>query len=358
MASQLTIQQEVNDIHGVIGGKFPFGRTTPETHDTPIHESTTNSKFAYVTLMHGLDESFKYRGFLYSAIIMKTLLAKYGSTADFLVMVGFSRNSVDRTIFEADFSLLRKYGIQILFLPRLLPDIDKVSFAEMALLKITPWRMVNYDRIQYFDGDIMPRKNMDAFFSLKVNSFNTGNASPLNSGWFCAVPNIDLYDYLKAKAIHRLSNPWNEEFGWNERVPKDLRFRGTNGANVKKWSFNGASLDQGLLTHTLVLNKGSVLLFDVQYATMYESKYRPHRTSLNEALKCCGAESPIEFFDHFTGLSKPWLPDKPGKRSKLDNPAVKRWLKELDNLKLEVNSSSIYQLDGKPPLDYWYPNKR
>lgn len=317
-----------------------------------------NSKFAYVTLMHGLDETFKYRGFLYSAIIMKRLLQRFGSKADFLVMVGFSRNSVDRRIFETDLGLLNKFGIKVLYLPRLLPDTDKVSFAEMALLKITPWSMLNYERVQYFDGDIMPRKNMDAFFNLKLNSFNTGNASPLNSGWFCAVPNLNLYNYMKEKAVHRLLTPWNEEFGWNERIPKDLRFRGINGALVKKWTFNGASLDQGLLTHTLVLNNGSVLLFDIHSATIYQPHYRIKKTSVKEQLSCCGNISPIEYFDHFTGLSKPWLPDKKGKMSKLDNPAVKRWLFELDSLGLDVNSSNIFILGGKPPLGYWYPNKR
>ena len=122
------------------------------------------SNFAYVTLIHGVDESYKYRGFLYSAIIMKRQLEKLGSKADFVAMVGFSSNSVDKKVFKDDGNLLKKFGIKVFMLPRLLSDVDKVSFGEMALLKITPWSFLQYDRVQYFDGDIFPTKNMDDLF--------------------------------------------------------------------------------------------------------------------------------------------------------------------------------------------------
>jgi alpha-N-acetylglucosamine transferase len=52
----------------------------------------------------------------------------------------------------------------------------------MALLKVTPWSFTQYDRVQFFDGDVMPYKNMDCFFKLNHNSFTVGAVSPLNSG--------------------------------------------------------------------------------------------------------------------------------------------------------------------------------
>jgi hypothetical protein len=312
------------------------------------------ARFAYVTLMHGVDESLKYRGFLFSAIIMKTILSREGSQADFLVMVGFSRNSVDKRIFDSDAALLERFGLKIIYLPRLVPNVDKVSFAEMALLKITPWSMLEYERVQYFDGDIMPSRSLDTFFGLEMNAFNTGKASPVNSGWFLAVPNMQTYEYLKSKAITRLLTPWNEEFGWNERIPADMRFRGDKGSFVKKWTFNGASLDQGLLTHTLVINNGSVVLFDINFATVYAAQYRATRVRLGQALTCCGGESPVNYFDHFTGMSKPWLE----KNIKSGDASVLRWLHELDSLNLPINSSNIHLGGGlKSPLGYWHPNK-
>jgi hypothetical protein len=98
----------------------------------------------------------------------------------------------------------------------------------MALLKITPWSFTQYEKIQFFDGDIMPLKNMDCFFQLRLNSFNTGNASPVNSGWYLAIPSIKDYEYMRDKAISRLLTPWDEGLGWNESVPvppNELRFR-------------------------------------------------------------------------------------------------------------------------------------
>lgn len=48
------------------------------------------SKFAYITLIHGIDNTFSYRGFLYNVLIMRKSLLTLGSTADFIVMLGFT----------------------------------------------------------------------------------------------------------------------------------------------------------------------------------------------------------------------------------------------------------------------------
>jgi hypothetical protein len=41
-----------------------------------------------------------------------------------------------------------------------------------------------YEKIQFFDGDVMPLQNMDCFFDLSMNAFTVGTVSPLNSGWY------------------------------------------------------------------------------------------------------------------------------------------------------------------------------
>ena len=147
--------------------------------------------------------------------------------------------------FESDFALLSQLGIRMYILPRLKPEKKKVSFGEMALLKTTPWNFTNYDRIQYLDGDVLPTQNLDCYFQLDQNAFNTGNASPLNSGWYMAIPSISLYNKMRQLAILRLSTPWDEEKGWGTVIPKgQVTFR-NNGKAVAKWDFNGASLDQG-----------------------------------------------------------------------------------------------------------------
>jgi alpha-N-acetylglucosamine transferase len=128
---------------------------------------------------------------------MKRALNDQGSTADFIAMVAFKDTNTDP--YERDMDLLRSHGIIVLYLKRLLDSSTPLLFAEMALLKVTPWSFVEYERIQFLDGDVMPTKNMDCYFQLGHNSFTIGAVSPLNSGWFLAKPNVEDYNYLIQK---------------------------------------------------------------------------------------------------------------------------------------------------------------
>lgn len=198
------------------------GKVNPSTLHGP--------KTAYVTLIHGIDEDLKYRGFLLNTLIMQKALMNYGSKAQFVALIGFSTNAIREKILTEldspsttkikmitdDLNLLKKFNVIIYFLPRFIdksPDSKRISFAEMALLKIIPWSFKQYDRVQYFDADVMPTKNMDCYFKLDVNTFNTGNASPLNSGWYLAIPNDSDFKIMKSLAIRRLMNKWNTTMG-------------------------------------------------------------------------------------------------------------------------------------------------
>lgn len=196
---------------------------TPSTVPPPILSSTA-SKYAYVTLISGIDKSLKYRGFLYNALIIKRALKQLGSKADFITLIGYSDSS-DTDRYKDDISLLQQHGIIIYTLPRLLDSSIKLSFAEMALLKITPWSFTQYQKIQYIDGDVMPTENMDCYFELDLNTFTIGAVSPLNSGWYLAVPNLADYEYLKQKAIWRLGRDWDEDNGWAEKMPVGFFYR-------------------------------------------------------------------------------------------------------------------------------------
>jgi hypothetical protein len=182
------------------------------------------SKFAYVTLLSGIDSSFKYRGFLYNVLIMKRALIQSGSVADVIALIGLSEKDI--APFEADLSLLQRAGIILYILPRFLDESHELGFAEMALLKITPWSFTQYERLQFFDGDVMPLQNMDCFFQLDANSFTVGAVSPLNSGWYLAIPNQIAYSEMKEKSIWRLGRDWDKELGWSEKMPEDIMYRG------------------------------------------------------------------------------------------------------------------------------------
>ena len=316
-----------------------------------------NSPNAYVTLIAGIDTRFKYRGFLYNAIIMLRALRQKGSTADFVAMLGFgetTQEAIDK--FRPDIDLLKKHGIIVHVLPRLIHDSHALNFAEMALLKITPYSMTQYSRVQFFDGDVMPTKNMDCFFKLKANTFTLGAVSPLNSGWFLALPSQEAFDYMREKAVWRLSRDWDKVNGWKEPMPKGMTYRG--GRPVKEWEFNGADMDQGLFTHYFVINFGNAVLIDTvtskakQYekGVLYQS---PRELSIQQATSTCSqGTNPVQYYAHFTGRSKPWVVDlkeKPVRKgSNLD-----AWLHHLDALALPVNSKNLGELNLGSPLGYF-----
>lgn len=346
-------------------------------------DSFQNSNFAYVTLISGIDESMAYRGFLYNALIMKLALHKLGSKADFIAMIGYSSNVTDR--FETDIDLLRQHRIIIYTLPRLLTSQHGLSFAEMALLKITPYSFTQYSRVQFLDGDVMPTLNMDCFFQLDKNSFTVGAVSPLNSGWYLAIPDLETYEYMRRKAIWRLGRDWDIINGWvendsqtnkflrssgnnpeesndnrGEPMPNGLTYRG--GKPCKEWLFNGADMDQGLFTHTFIINQGNALLMDTELkrARVFIKglKYEPDTTiPMEKALLCCNGLLPTSHFAHFTGKTKPWLMlNLSDIKSNGKNNNLMIWKDHLDSLKLDINCSTVYKLRLSPPLGYFNAN--
>ena len=321
------------------------------------------SKNAYVSLIHGIDSSQRYRGFLYNALITKKIFKELGSNADFIALVGFSsyKEEENKHLFENDIKLLELAGIRVYYLPRIInnPAKTKVSFAEMALLKVTPWNFTQYDRIQFFDGDVMPTKNMDCFFQLSMNTFTVGLVSPLNSGWYLGIPNKNDYNILHDKSKWRLARDWDKNLGWGDIMPKGMTYRG--GKVVKEWEFNGADMDQGLLANYFVINKGNAILIDtdLNQIRIFNKgiKYlNPELSSLEISLKCCNGNIPTNFFAHFTGRSKPWMLNLTDIVLKRRNIAVLSWLKHLDSLNMEINSSNIMNHSLGSPLGYFNAN--
>jgi len=212
----------------------------------------------------------------------------------------------------------------------------------------------NYSRLMYLDGDVLPTKNLDCYFQLSTNAFNTGNASPLNSGWYVAVPSLPLYEKMKAKAVARLSAPWDETNGWGTAMPAGVTFR-NHGKAVAKWDFNGASLDQGLLFHTLVLTDGGATMLDHADAVLYGPGHRQTVLGLKQAVPACDGKSPMERFAHFTGRNKPWLQ----KLGKTKDKNLLRWKAELDMLPVgNIRSDNFTLLGTKIPLGLFHPNTR
>jgi hypothetical protein len=233
----------------------------------------------------------------------------------------------------------------------------------MALLKITPYSFTQYKRIQFLDGDVMPTRNMDCFFQLERNAFTVGAVSPLNSGWYLAIPDQAAYEYMKERAIWRLCRDWDKVNGWGEKMPSNMYYRG--GRPCTEWLFNGADMDQGLFAHYFLINNGNAILVDTELRKARVFKRGiAHEPDVEEpmsaALQCCSGIIPTSHFSHFTGRSKPWLnPDlavisatSPSGR----NGDIVTWKRHLDSLHLPVNSTTIGAMKLKPPLGYFNAN--
>ena len=324
--------------------------------DRAIFVAQQKSKYAYVTLLSGIDASFRYRGFLYNVLIMRRALLQAGSTADFIALVGYS-DSGDVSPYAEDVNLLRAAGVIIYTLPRLLDATHKLGFAEMALLKITPYSFTQYSRVQFFDGDVMPTQSLDCYFELPTNTFTIGAVSPLNSGWYLAIPSQEAYEYMRERAVWRLGRDWDKAHGWKEPMPPGLWYRGGKEPCVE-WQFNGADMDQGLFLHYFVLNHGNALLVDTttRVTRLFERGLLHSKDAALDAaqsLACCGGKLPTNLFAHFTGRSKPWMMDADAIAKARKGSFLDIWKGHLDALHLSVNSSNIAALGYGSPLGFW-----
>lgn len=138
-------------------------------------------------------------------------------------------------------------------------------------------------------------------------------------------------------------------------MPRGLFTRGGE-RELKKWNFNGADMDQGLFTHRFILNKGGGMLIDTDLRTIkrFEKGYLQQRytpVDFPGPLRCCNGVLPTDMFVHFTGQQKPWMKDL--SNIPFGNKNLQRWAKHLNEMKLEVNSSTIGKLGLGSPLGFW-----
>ena len=117
-------------------------------------------------------------------------------------------------------------------------------------------------------------------------------------------------------------------------------------------------MDQGLFLDYFILQGTGGQLIDISFTHVSSPLMSDKiiKVPNKESLQCCEGVASVQKFHHFTGHSKPWL--KPPQEGGAVSPAVRQWMKLLDDLNLPLNSSSLQNLNLKPPLGYFYPNKR
>lgn len=117
-------------------------------------------------------------------------------------------------------------------------------------------------------------------------------------------------------------------------------------------------MDQGLLTHYFVICYGKGMLIDtVTKKALTYKKGLNHASEkqidMKKALNCCRGISPMMFFAHFTGRSKPWMVDLTKLEPTKKNEHILKWAEHLDALHLPVTSKTLFNIGLGSPLGFF-----
>ena len=176
-----------------------------QQHTILQQKNQPHSNYAYAFLIGGVhEERPAYRGFLYNVLIAAYLLHISGSTMDIIVYIQLSPDStLQATLPTYDLQLLSNFNeyirsntttsapttteyssstqqhhvdrIRIKFVDK--PTGNKESFSELVYDKFRILQLVEYDRVMFLDGDVIPLTNLDYFFELSMAKISTTNSS-------------------------------------------------------------------------------------------------------------------------------------------------------------------------------------
>ena len=235
-------------------------------------QRNTTTPFAYAFVLGGVQPgNVSYKGFLYSILVARRLLLEEGSTMDAILFVQMAHGVEENLLPTEDVMALEALRIQIQYLPA------TSSFKETVLSKFRILSLTQYQRVLFLDADVMPVSNLDYWFNHSVsgkwkeNVVVAGVAEPAHGGAFLLQPKRGDWEALQQMSFI------NETVGWGHEIrePDEWQTREWLRGPVKrgrKWTFNGAQVDQGLCKYyclhmnTNVLVHGLIIVFfSLQY---------------------------------------------------------------------------------------------
>ena len=256
------------------------------------NQPNVRRKWAYVFLMGGCNplQPQTYRGTLYNILISAHLLRQKQpqdrsnySTAhvdddanpvpDIVVMVQMSKDTIFTELDDYDVRLLHEMNVIILYLPKPPPQ-SHYNFYSLQMEKFRILDMIQYSRVMYLDGDLMPFCNLQYIFELsepllqeeegkhpilKENIIHTMfDNEPCNGGWFVLTPGKGKYEQIQhiLKKRHedakRMGSPYfNTTIGWGHVISRERSdsWKSLTGGTTtgNEWNWYAAIADQGLL---------------------------------------------------------------------------------------------------------------
>ena len=296
--------------------------------------TTNHSDYAYAFAIGGCSpERPAHLGYIYDILVSTRILREEGSTQDVVVFVQMSSQTNATELSTEETRWLTDMGIDV----RYIPKSETENFIEITLEKFRVLSLIEYRRVLFLDGDVMPIGNLDFFFRLsdsgvlKENVVIAGTLEPANAGFFMLAPKEGDYQRIQ-QIIHdheiRYTDPdqpnatFDERLGWghvheNGDVWKSRYREGSN------WTFQAVMGDQGLLYYWVKYEKKSFTQIRRRWFDDYglhengtvvlESSRRgllkEHSKPRAEMKGPCGKYRCD--FAHFTGRGKPWFSGPP-----------------------------------------------
>jgi hypothetical protein len=221
-----------------------------------IHEK---ARYAYAFVIGGcMPEKPSYRYFIYNMLITARILREAGSRADVVAFFQMSYESAHERLTEEDVRQLRAMNIQIKYIPK----SPQECFYRTVLDKFRILGLVEYRRVLFMDGDVIPIRNLDFLFKmsdgehaiLKENLVVAGKLEPANAGFFMVAPKKgaleEINTIIQEQEVKAQSLPYpyfDPVEGWGHVMEPNDQWYTIAKLKGKDWSFWSAFADQGLL---------------------------------------------------------------------------------------------------------------
>jgi hypothetical protein len=355
-------------------------------------------KWAYAFLIGGCDPAYPshYRGMLYNILVAAHILKTSGSRADVVVMVQLSIHTTttgSTTLPVQDVRALKALNIHIHYLP---PPVGKVQNMYTVFLdKAQILGLVQYSRVMFLDGDILPLCNLDYLFHLseppatlpatttinggaqptqpkpllKENVLHTEFGEAMNAGLFILRPAPgelqDIQRIIVERERHFLQlGKFDVHSGWGHVIQPPDKWRGYEFPEGRvyegtEWTYYSAIADQGLLYYWAKYYKQSVSLIIKDQVENWGTGNTDNGETGTGTLRL--EETLIRPLENYTCLPKGM--DEPGKFG-LNNRRYKGQVPYQDFVHFYGTANKPWEQPAPPdvasrddansPLQYWY----
>ncbi len=274
--------------------------TSSSTFSSSSNFLPLHPRWAYVFLLANCDPLHStYRGMLYNILAATFVLQRHQTRSDVVVLIQMASSTSAQQLPEE--SLLRQLDIQIRYLP---PPDHPMTFYELVMAKFHVLSMIEYSKILFLDGDVLPLCNLDFLMELSTSGrlgdtiLHAMYEDPVNAGLFLVTPQASNDN--SNSSDNNLVQRWNKSLV--DRPP--VNFRLWDGKNQSGWDFYCGNSDQGyLLYRVLFLESHSVSLIVGPTVEQYATEI--HKTKQRHPLSRQRQPTTIESTDFLADYSCP-----------------------------------------------------